>query len=287
VGLRRKSGKIPGFLLATILIAGGTVSSSVFASSHPKLNEAIDRLGDAQALIDSSDLTKLRSLLSQAIDLIQAEPAGPEWQGHRQAAVDLLQATVDKTQGGGVPSDYSGQIEDAIEEINSAITDADNFIPPAGPTATDSLDLSEDSDFRKISYVAGSSAQPFPAGSQFSPGPLMQTDNPDDVLHGKPVYFQMKTGNSVHFMVDSGRPLTKLVFTGRAFFTLTIEIKDAHGHPITGAGPFQGDNIEKMINIPLPRLTEFEIVVTTYAKNWLLIQDLHFEPDVTPTTSAP
>jgi len=116
----------------------------------------------------------------------------------------------------------------------------------------------------------------FPVGTRKG-GIAMQTSDPTAVFRGQPVIFNQHTGTEVHYMVDSPSPLTKLVYRGHTFFNLSIQVLDRSGTPVSNIGPYGGGNVEKTLEIPLPSITHFELVLTSHASDWLLINEIRPE----------
>jgi len=274
---------IPGFIWIAIFVAWASLFSQASAKEHLKLDKALDFLHRALEVTDNSTESKSRltAQLTEAIILIQDEPTGPEWQGHRKAAIALVQFAISNLGEGKDLNNIDNTIRYAVTEIQLAITNADGFVPPATdvtpPPTTIASASANNPDFLKFSYVEDLSAKPSAKGTQFKPGPVMDTDDPNDVIRGKPVYFQMGTGKTIHFMVESGKPLTKLIYSGIAFKIFTIEIKDLSGKDITGTGAFTYGNEEKTLDVPLPKITHFEVVITDHSSTWILIKEMRFE----------
>jgi len=127
-----------------------------------------------------------------------------------------------------------------------------------------------------VHFIAERSAQMFPVGTRKG-GIAMQTSDPTAVFRGQPVIFNQHTGTEVHYMVDSPSPLTKLVYRGHTFFNLSIQVLDRSGTPVSNIGPYGGGNVEKTLEIPLPSITHFELVLTSHASDWLLINEIRPE----------
>jgi S1-C subfamily serine protease len=140
----------------------------------------------------------------------------------------------------------------------------------------------------KISYVADSSAKLEPIGFKRGPFPAMQTDDPTDPTRGKPVYFDLHTGKTIHFLVDSAQPLTKLSYTGVAFNNFSIEVRTSDGNFVASAGPFDYGNKQNTIEVPLPGITQFEVIINDQSRDWVLMEEMHFETaGTTPGISSP
>ena len=142
----------------------------------------------------------------------------------------------------------------------------------------------------KVKFLKEESAKLLPKGFKWIPGDsnntpfaVMETDDPTDVVRAKPVYFDQKTGGEIHYSVQSEKPLTKLVYTGFAFREFFIEIHNEDGSLLASAGPYNLGNTEQTIEIPLPNITRFEVVLKTKSSAWVLIKRISFEP----ATSAP
>ena len=136
--------------------------------------------------------------------------------------------------------------------------------PPARSTAV------------KAFYVGRGSAILKPKGYRNSGFLAMETEDPNGVFDSKPVYFDIHSGNEIHYQVESSAPLTELSYTGVAYFNFWIEIVDAKGAIVIRSGPYNGGNSTKTIRMPLPNLTRFTVALKTNPIDWLLVEDLHF-----------
>jgi len=140
--------------------------------------------------------------------------------------------------------------------------------------------------FLHFTYLPDSSAKPEPEGFKWKAYPAMEGDDPTAFIRGLPVYFNFHTGKTVHFTVDSTKPLTKLTYTGVAFKTFSIEIQDLSGKHITGAGPFTYGNMENTIEVPLPNISHFEVTVNDHSSSWILIEKMGFDVEGAPPEAA-
>jgi len=117
-----------------------------------------------------------------------------------------------------------------------------------------------------------------PPGSKTSSYPVIDADDPTDVIRGKPVCFDMKTDAEIHCSVDSEKPLTKLVYTGGPASLFVVEIHNEDGSLLTTAGPYGFKNAEQTIEVPLPNITRFEVALKKQAGGVLFIKSIGFEP---------
>jgi len=141
----------------------------------------------------------------------------------------------------------------------------------------------------KFNYVDGVSMKLQPKGYHKGPGsnPVQITDNPNDVFLDTPVYFDQHTGKTVHYSVESAQPLAKLLYTGKYFKIFVIEVLDPSGQIVARAGPYSYNEANPKpttIELPLPMLKKFDVVIHNNEPDWLLIENIRFEgPGAVPT----
>lgn len=128
-----------------------------------------------------------------------------------------------------------------------------------------------------VTYVKGDSAKPFPKKHKEGNFPEMLTDDPEDVMRGRPIYFDKKTGMQMIYQVSSPKPLSKLSYTGAAFANFFIEIHNTENEKIASVGPIGGGNILKTVDLTFPDTMNFKIVIKENSGNWTLIKDLKLE----------
>lgn len=134
----------------------------------------------------------------------------------------------------------------------------------------------------KVNYIGEKSAKLHPKGFQpgtrnsDNPFAVMETDDPNAVLQAKPVYFDFRTKSEIHYTVESEKPLTKLIYTGAAFKDFFIEIHDEKDSLLTSVGPYNQGNVQMTLEVPLPNVTRFKVVVKTAPMVWLLIKEIDF-----------
>ena len=141
----------------------------------------------------------------------------------------------------------------------------------------------------KVEFIKEKSAKPYPRGTQKgSKGTqfaVMDTGDPTDVIRAKPIYFNQHTGKEVHYSVNSPVALSKLVYSGVAFKNFSIRIYD-RGEVVAECGPFTYGNVQKTIEVPLPDLSRFEILIRNYDSDWLLIKEIRFVSGSSSAASA-
>jgi serine/threonine protein kinase len=151
--------------------------------------------------------------------------------------------------------------------------------PAATPAPVPQPDLSGrpfvPPDSLRVAFIPQKSAKLLPVGTQKG-GSTMTTDNPVDVFRDQPVIFDQHTGNEVHFTVDSSTPISSLQYTGLAFELFTIRVLDRNGLQVASCGPYYYGNSRKTLDVPLPGLTHFEVVITNYSSVFLLINSIRF-----------
>lgn len=145
----------------------------------------------------------------------------------------------------------------------------------------------------KVKFLAEKSAKLSPRGfkqspkdSKGTPFAVMSTSDPTDAMGKNPVYFDIKTGTEIHYSVESPMPLTKLIYTGVAFFKFSIEVHDESGVLLASAGPYHYKNVEKTIEVSLPNATRFEVVLKTNPITWVLIKEIRFVSGSSSAASA-
>jgi hypothetical protein len=161
--------------------------------------------------------------------------------------------------------------------VNSLATTAETSA--VGMTAPD-LSL-------KITYVPEGSARLESKGFQKQSYPALDTDNPNDIATGRPLYFDLHTGKTIHYQVESAQPLTKLTYTGVAFEKFQIAIHDADGKVLAVSGTYDYGNHQHSVELLLPGLTRFEVVIYDNPRDWLLIDSLVFESNGVAQNPAP
>ena len=275
------------WLAAAAACAGACLPAR--AAIHPKLDEALEVMAKAEEMPAESDAGKsqLEALLTQAETLIQTEAPGPEWQGHRAAAVDLLEKGLRHLGKNFSLVIARDKIRFAIAETHLAIQAADEYQPISilcGPGSASVAPVSDGSDSIKLSFLPESSAQPVPSGTTLSNMQVPDPNDPNEVIHGKAAYFSLKSGKTILYSVESGKPVTKLTYTGKPFNATTIQIKDPQGKSITGIGPFDGGNVQTR-EMAVPGLTHFQVAITSYDGSWILIESLRFESNGVALTS--
>jgi len=272
------------FILAAAILAGSVFFAPANASNSPLRDKALSFLLQAQGQSDESRQT---ALLKEALHFLHQasnKQKGPAIVFVQSALSDLNEHDTGKA---------NDDITQAIAAIRAAVgpetastsTNAAPVTPaPANPGAASPFGTFAPTPERpgapellKLNYVADSSAKLEPKGYRWKSFPEMDTDDPTAMIRGIPVYFDLHTGKTVHFMVDSAKPLTKLIYTGIAFHKFSIEIRDLNGKNITGVGPFNYGNKENTIEVPLPGITQFEIVINDDDTIWLLIEKMRFE----------
>lgn len=135
-------------------------------------------------------------------------------------------------------------------------------------------------------FIKEKSAQLYPIGfkqspkdSKNKPFAVMATRDPNAVFHGEPVYFSMKTGTEIHYSIESEKPLTKLVYTGVAFFNFSLSVLDENGKVIANTGPYNFKNTENRIELVLPNITRFELILKSNPITWVLTKEIRFSAE--------
>lgn len=128
-----------------------------------------------------------------------------------------------------------------------------------------------------VTYLKAESAKPFPRKTKRDNFPEMLTEDPDDVLHGKPIYFDKRTGMKMVYQISSPKPLSKLSYTGAAFSGFEIEIDNLENEKIASVGPIGGGNVMKTVDLAFPEISNFKIVIKENSSQWTLIKDLKLE----------
>ena len=90
----------------------------------------------------------------------------------------------------------------------------------------------------------------------------------------------MSTGSEIHYNVESEKPLTKLIYTGVAFYNFYIEVFDENGSQLASAGPYNYGNTVNTLTVVLPNVTHFEVVLKGTRKGWILTKEIRFETAV-------
>ena len=222
--------------------------------------------------------------------------SAPDYPAHIQAASAAMQSIITESEKGGSEQTVDQLIQTALTEARACI---DLYRKQPGSIAAASLPQpvppsgTPDANLLKFSYLPDSSARLEQKGYQKNSFPAMTTDDPTDVIRGIPVYFDMHTSNTIHFAVESAKPLMKLIYTGVGFEKFTIEINDGSGKSVADAGPFDYGNKENTVEVPLPGIAQFEIVIRNESRDWTLIESLRFEyagatsePSTAPTASS-
>jgi hypothetical protein len=149
-------------------------------------------------------------------------------------------------------------------------------VPPAPPASRLPVEPPARSKTVRAAYIRQGSASLKEKGFRNGRFPVMDTDDPNGVFDSKPVYFDIHSGTEIHYEVQSGAPLTELSYTGIASSHFRIEVRDSKNDLITSAGPYNGGFPLKSIRMPLPNLTNFQVVLKTDPVDWLLVEDIHF-----------
>jgi formylglycine-generating enzyme required for sulfatase activity len=119
--------------------------------------------------------------------------------------------------------------------------------------------------------------KPCRKGYQAGSNPAQDTDDPNDLIQRRSVYFDEKNGSTLHFKVQSTEPITKLIYSGFGFCDLVIEARDTSGAIVASAGPLNYGSVNKAIDLTLPALSGFDLFIRNTNSPWILINNLRFE----------
>jgi S1-C subfamily serine protease len=218
--------------------------------------------------------------------------ASPDYPADRQAAIDAIHALGADIDKGSPQTTVDNYFQTAFTALQACIdlyrkqpaADLQAATPPAVSTGATPSPANSD---LKVTFVPEGSAQLEARGFKWKDFPAMDTSDPNDIALGKPLYFDLHTGKTIQYKIESAKPLTKLIYTGVAFESFIMEIRDLDGNVLARSGPFNDGNHQKTIEVPLPRLTQFEVVITDNPRDWLLIISVGFESDGVALAASP